>query len=144
MPNNRFNKKLWELGRKIEDELKPDIDSFFGCDFQRKDDIYDILDFWDEDNRKIVEVKGRNVSSTAWKETIITCGKISEGLMEIEKGWEVYIFFVFTDKTMYLKLDPNDCDFNIKRTGTRYIPHYLIPIDRLTDFERGSSDEGED
>jgi hypothetical protein len=130
----KFNKVLWELGRQTEDELKPDIDKFFGCDFYRNDDKFDVLDFHDDNNKVIVEVKGRKCSSTAWKETILTVGKITEGLMEVEKGYDVYIFFVFTDKTMYIKIEQDKCNWSIKRTGTNYIPHYLIPVSDLTEF----------
>lgn len=133
----RFNKKLWEIGQKTEDALKPDIDEFFGCNFYRSDDKFDILDFHDDEKKVIVEVKGRNCSSTRWKETILTCGKITEGLMEVEKGYDVYIFFVFTDKTKYVKLEQDKCNWNIKNTGTRYIPHYLIPVDSMIEFKRG-------
>jgi len=132
----KFNKVLWEIGKKTEDELKPDIDKFFGCDFYRNDDKFDVLDFHDDNNKVIVEVKGRGCRSNQWKETILTCGKITEGLMEVEKGYDVYIFFVFTDKTKYLKLETDKCNWDIKRTGTRYIPHYLIPVDELIDFDR--------
>lgn len=144
MPN-RFNKKLWELGRKIEDELKPQIDEFFGCSFDRTDDVYDVFDFHDSVNKKIVEVKGRRIPSSQYPTTIITCGKITEGLMRMEQDaeLEVYYFFVFTDKTLYLKLDPNDCDFDMRRTGTRHIPHFLIPIKRLTDFDAEQDPEEE-
>ena len=133
---SKFNKVLWEIGKQTEDALKPDIDKFFDCDFYRSDDKFDVLDFHDDNNKVIVEVKGRKCSSTAWKETILTCGKITEGLMEVEKGYDVYIFFVFTDKTMYIKLDPDNCDWDIKRTGTRHIPHYMIPVSELTEFKR--------
>ena len=133
--SNKFNRKLWELGKQTEDALKPKIDKFFGCNFYRNDSVFDVLDFHDDNNKVIVEVKGRRCSSTAFRETILTRGKITEGLMEVEKGYKVYIFFVFTDKTMYIKLEPDECDFKIKLTGTRHIPHYLIPISRLTEFE---------
>ena len=134
---NRFNTKLWNLGRQIEDEIKPSLDEFFGCSFERSDDVFDVLDFHDKNNKKIVEVKGRTCGSTAWKDTIITCGKITEGLMrmETEPGLEIYYFFVFTDKTLYFKLDANNCDFSMKLTGTRHIPHFLIPVDFLTEFD---------
>lgn len=138
---SKFNKVLWELGRQTEDELKPDIDKFFDCDFYRSDDKFDVLDFHDDNNKVIVEVKGRKCSSTAWKKTILTCGKITEGLMEVEKGYDVYIFFVFTDKTMYIKLDPDNCDWDIKRTGTRHIPHYMIPVSELTEFNTDELEE---
>tara|TARA_Y100000592_G_scaffold30284_1_gene48238 strand:- start:1253 stop:1699 length:447 start_codon:yes stop_codon:yes gene_type:complete len=137
----KFNKVLWELGRKTEDELKPDIDKFFGCDFYRNDDKFDVLDFHDDNNKVIVEVKGRKCSSTAWKETILTVGKITEGLMEVEKGYDVYIFFVFTDKTMYIKLEQDKCNWTIRNTGTNYIPHYLIPVSDLTEFNTDELEE---
>ena len=137
----KFNKVLWELGRQTEDELKPDIDKFFGCDFYRNDDKFDVLDFHDDNNKVIVEVKGRKCSSTAWKETILTVGKITEGLMEVEKGYDVYIFFVFTDKTMYIKIEQDKCNWSIKRTGTNYIPHYLIPVSDLTEFNTDDLEE---
>jgi|TARA_R110000850_G_scaffold271736_1_gene406277 hypothetical protein len=136
--NNPFNKKLWELGKETEDTLKPEIDKFFGCDFYRNDDVFDVLDFHDDNNKVIVEVKGRRCSSTAFKETILTVGKITEGLMEVEKGYEVYIFFVFTDITKYVKLEQDNCNWNIKNTGTRFIPHYLIPVSELIEFNRGT------
>mgnify|MGYP003118826805 CR=1 FL=1 len=133
---SKFNSNLWQVGKIIEDEIKPHLDKFLDCDFQRSADVYDILDFHDEDKKKIVEVKGRRISSTSFAETIITCGKITEGLMEMERGFEVYFFFVFTDKTLYFKLDAQNCDFDMKRTGTAFIPHYLIPIKDLTEFDR--------
>ena len=52
-----------------------------------------------------------------------------------ELGFKVYYFFVFTDKTLYLELDPEDCEFNMKLTGTHNIPHYLIPISKLTELK---------
>lgn len=132
-----FNKKLWELGQKIEDELKPHLDEFFACDFQRHDDIFDVLDFHDTKNKKIVEVKGRTIPSTQFSDTIITCGKITEGLMKMEcdSELEIYYFFVFTDKTMFFKLDSEKADWNMRRTGTNYIPHYMIPIKDLIEFD---------
>ena len=48
---SKFNKVLWEIGKKTEDALKPEIDKFFGCDFYRNDDKFDILDFHDDNNK---------------------------------------------------------------------------------------------
>ena len=129
------NKVLWKKGQETEDAIKPHLNKFFNCDFKRNDDIFDILDFHDVENKKIVEVKGRTISSTAFTDTIITCGKITEGLMkmEVDPELEIYFFFVFTDKTMYIKLD-KEFDWKMKRTGTNFIPHYLIPINELIEF----------
>ena len=130
----RFNYELWKAGQKVEDNLKPKIDKFFDADFKRNDDIFDVLDFHDESKKKIVEVKGRNNPSAAYDDTIITCNKITEGLMRCELGYEVYFFFVFTDKTLYLKLDPENANFSMKYTGTHNVPHNLIPIKDLIEF----------
>ena len=129
-----FNRELWDLGRKIEDCIKPQIDDFFECEFKRSNDIYDILDFMDEDKKICVEVKGRRIPSTQFKDTIITCNKITEGLMRIELGYQVYLFFVYTDKVLYHKLSIDD-EFVMKITGTFSKPHYLIPIQDLTEFK---------
>ena len=135
----KFNKVLWKKGQETEDAIKPHLNKFFNCDFKRNDNVFDILDFHDVENKKIVEVKGRTISSTAFADTIITCGKITEGLMMVEGGYEVYIFFVFTDKTLYLKLDPDNCDFKMRYTGTNHIPHYLIPVKDLVEFKEDSN-----
>jgi len=131
---SNFNRELWNIGRQIEDKILPDLNQFFEADLERSNNVFDIFDFKDPDKKIIVEVKGRTNDSDQYPTTIITCGKITEGLMEQEKGWKVYYFFVFNDKTMYLKLDKDDCDFSMKLTGTNHIPHYLIPVDRLTEF----------
>ena len=52
--SNKFNRELWNIGRNIEDAIKPKIDEYFGCEFQRSDDIYDVMDFRDEDKKIIV------------------------------------------------------------------------------------------
>ena len=53
MPFN-FNKELWEYGRKIEDMALPIVNRLYDCDFKRNDnDIYDILDFRDEESEEI-------------------------------------------------------------------------------------------
>jgi len=133
-----FNKVTWDIGKKIEDELLPKINHAFKGDFQRSDDIYDILDFKDDIQKTIVEVKGRRINSNQFDTTIITVGKLTEALMKMEVGYDVYFFFVFKDKTLYLKVDKDDCEWDIKITGTNHIPHYLIPIKTLNVFEENN------
>mgnify|MGYP003149275079 CR=1 FL=1 len=129
-----FNKELWEYGRKIEDIALPIVNKIYDCDFKRNDnDIYDILDFRDEKKKKIVEVKGRRILSTKFKETIITASKITAGFMEIDDGYEVYLFFVFLDK-MYRYQLLEDAAFECRYTGTNCIQHYLIPISEMTEI----------
>ena len=96
---SKFNKQLWTLGNKIEDELKPHLEEFLGEELFRSDDIYDIMDFKSKDNKLVVEIKGRRVSSTQYETTLLTCGKVieAEKLMDIEEDTKVYVFFVFTE-----------------------------------------------
>ena len=130
-----FNKELWELGRKIEDKTLPLLNKHYDCIFRRNEnDIFDILDFKDDETRKIVEVKGRRISSDAYEDTIITASKVTAGYQAIENGYRVYFVFVFTDKIMEKEL-LIDNEFKCKWTGTNCIQHYLIPIKELKEID---------
>jgi hypothetical protein len=91
-------------------------------------------------NKVIVEIKGRRIPSTQYKETIITASKVTNGFMKIDEGYKVYFVFVFTDKVMEIELK-EDVEFQCKFTGTNSIAHYLIPIDSLTEIEEDSVEE---
>lgn len=133
----QFNKVLHDFGIKIEEELKPYLDEHFDTTFEkRSDDIFDVIDFTDNKNIQ-VEVKGRTCSSDAWEETIVTMSKIVEIEMLYEENpeLEVYIFFVFTDKTMYIKMPRERPNWKVKFTGSFGIKHLLIPVKELTEFK---------
>tara|TARA_R100001143_G_C3308877_1_gene109200 strand:- start:233 stop:637 length:405 start_codon:yes stop_codon:yes gene_type:complete len=130
-----FNKKLWELGRKIEDETLPELNEFFECNFERNEnDIFDVFDFKDEEKKIVVEVKGRRNTSTEYEDTIITASKVTAGYQAIEAGYKVYFVFAFTDSLMYIELK-EDSSFKCKFTGTNCIRHYLIPVKDLQEFK---------
>ena len=130
-----FNQELWEIGRQIEDKTLPLINKYYECNFERNEnDIFDILDFKDETQKKIVEVKGRRIPSTKFPETIITASKITAGFQQIDQGYRVFLVFVFTDKIFEYELK-EDAEFKCKFTGTNCIKHYLIPIDELTEIK---------
>ena len=130
-----FNQELWEIGRQIEDKTLPLINKYYECNFERNEnDIFDILDFKDETQKKIVEVKGRRIPSTKFPETIITASKITAGFQQIDQGYRVFLVFVFTDKIFEFELK-EDSEFKCKFTGTNCIKHYLIPIDELTEIQ---------
>tara|TARA_R110000824_G_scaffold117721_2_gene269759 strand:- start:90 stop:515 length:426 start_codon:yes stop_codon:yes gene_type:complete len=136
-----FNKELWDIGRKIEDEALPKLNKFLECNFKRDDsDIWDILDFRDDDKKVIVEVKGRLVTSSHYDDTIITASKVMAGFQAIDDGYKVYFLFVFTDKSMIIQLK-EDSSFKVKFTGTNCIKHYCIPITLLKDFEPDIEEE---
>jgi len=130
----KFNKQLWEYGRKVEDMALPIVNQLYDCDFKRNEnDIYDVLDFRDEEQKKIVEVKGRRILSTKFTDTIITASKVTAGMMEIDNGWEVYFVFVFLDKMYRYQLKEDDA-FECRFTGTNCIQHYMIPIKNMTEI----------
>ena len=130
-----FNAKLWNIGREIEDEALPKLNQYFDCELKRDDtDIWDILDFRDDEKKIIVEVKGRLIPSTQYKETIITASKIMAGFQAIDQDYKVYFLFVFTDKSMIIELK-GDSSFQVRFTGTNCIKHYCIPVSELKDFD---------
>ncbi len=130
-----FNKTLWEYGRKIEDTALPIINQLYECDFKRNEnDIFDILDFHDPEQKKIVEIKGRRIPHDRYEDTIITTGKVTEGFKAIDQGYRVFFVFVFTDKMFQMELK-EDQSFKCKLTGTNSIPHYLIPVKELTEIK---------
>jgi hypothetical protein len=131
----KFNKTLWELGRKIEDETLPELNEYFECNFERNEnDIFDVFDFKDEEKKIVVEVKGRRNTSTEYEDTIITASKITAGYQAIETGYKVYYVFAFTDKIMFIELK-EDSSFKCKFTGTNCIRHYLIPVKDLQELK---------
>jgi len=139
----KFNETLWKIGQKIEDDTLPLINKYYECDFKRNEnDIFDILDFKDDDTKKIVEIKGRRIPSTQYEDTIITASKITEGFMKIDQGYRVFFVFAFTDKTMEIELK-EDSDFKVRFTGTNCIKHYCIPITDLTEIEKEEEEEEE-
>ena len=140
----KFNETLWKIGQKIEDDTLPLINKYYDCDFKRNEnDIFDILDFKDDDKKTIVEIKGRRIPSTQYEDTIITASKVTEGFMKLDQGYRVFFVFVFTDKTMEIELK-EDFNFNVKFTGTNCIKHYCIPVKELTEIiEPGSFASGE-
>tara|TARA_R110002126_G_scaffold24852_1_gene85721 strand:- start:104 stop:523 length:420 start_codon:yes stop_codon:yes gene_type:complete len=131
----KFNKELWTIGQKIEDEALPKLNKYFKTDLQRdENNIWEILDFRDEEEKVIVEVKGRLIPSTQYDDTIITASKVMAGHQAIDEGYKVFFLFVFTDKSMIIELKEEQ-SFKVRFTGTNCIKHYCIPITELKDFD---------
>ena len=139
-----FNHKLWNLGRKIEDITLPVVNDFFKCDFKRNENnIWDVLDFKDEDKKIIVEVKGRTTPHNKFDDTIITASKVTSGFQAIEQGYKVYFVFAFSDKTMYIELK-SGASFQCRFTGSNCLRHYLIPVKDLIDLPTPTPTETEE
>ena len=140
-----FNYYKWKKGKETEDAMRPYIEDFFDCKFVRQDDgleidpnnpppeVFDKLDFRNYEKKIIVEVKGRTCDSNRYYDTIITTSKIDEGEIEMKEGWAVYYLFKFRDKVKLIK-QPDKVEWNTRITGTFRIPHYLIPVNTMDDF----------
>lgn len=133
----KFNKELWEFGKNLEDAIKPDLEKSFNCSLSRSDDIFDVMDFRDNENQIAVEIKGRKCPSTQYKDTIITRGKIDTAWKLNDVGWKVYLIFIFTDKTLYHQITGEE-SWKVKLTGTNNIEHFLLPVSELKEFEEDS------
>ena len=137
----KFNKELWDAGRKIEDDALPKLNKYFKTNFKRNEnDIFDILDFKDEEQKLIVEVKGRFNTADKYEDTIITASKVMAGQQAIDEGYKVYFLFVFTDCSKIMELT-QDSSFKVRFTGTNCIKHYLIPVADLQDFDDETESE---
>ena len=88
-------------------------------------------------NKIIAEINGLNPFPGAWFEHKGNRIKVieAEKLMCIDEETKVYVFFVFTDCVKYIQLPKERPNWNCKRTGTNHIPHFLIPITELIEFE---------
>ena len=136
-----FNKTLWDFGRKIEDDVLPIANKLYDCDFKRNENnIFDIIDFKDDNKKVVVEVKGRKIKSTDYTDTIITASKITEGYHLIEQGFKVFFIFVFTDKIYWYELK-EDAEFDCRFTGTNCIKHYMIPVAKLQEVNPDKIEE---
>lgn len=129
-----FNKVLWTFGTKIEDQVRPHLNELFKCDLQRSDDIYEKIDFHDPNNKVAVEVKGRRIPSTKYKDTIIPYSKWVESCKLLDDGWKVFYVFVYTDCAKYVELTGHE-NWKVKLTGSFGIEHHLIPIEEMDDLK---------
>jgi hypothetical protein len=144
----QFNFYKWKKGRETENKIRPFMEKHFDCKFTREDDDLDIdsidplnpppqifekLDFRNDEKKIIVEIKGRDITSDKFYDTIITCGKVDEAKQKIEDGYDVYYIFAFKNKCKIVQ-QPKNVEWRTKITGTFQIPHYLIPIWTMKDF----------
>ena len=139
MSANRFtfNEQLWKLGNQIENEIHPHLEEYLNVKLDRTDNLYEIMDFHSPDKKVFVEIKGRRVSSKRYETTLLTCNKVleAEKLKANDPEVKVFIFFCFTDKTMFIELPEERPDWLMRYTGTHSIPHFLIPVSDLKEFE---------
>ena len=60
-------------------------------------DKYSVFDFKIKDQKTIVELKSRNFNMKRFNTTMVGYNKIKRALQLQDKGWNVYIYFLFCD-----------------------------------------------
>lgn len=117
-----------KMGQFNEKKLKSILDKRFGV-LTKKTERFSIIDF--ENDKYLVELKSRKISSSHYPTTIIGYNKIEEFL---RSGKKCYAVFHFTDnKTLYYKITNK----KIKGLEIGYVydkKHLFIPIKLLKTF----------
>jgi hypothetical protein len=132
-------KKDLEWGLQKEKEVKKHLEKYWRCELIETSKMHP-LDFVSIYKRCWFEHKGRKNTKEKYPTTMIGYNKVLAGLKEIEKGYEVFFVFSFTDRLCYYQLKEVKEDWIKKNTlGRRdrgkieINDYYYIPIDELTD-----------
>ena len=126
-----------KLGLEAENELKPILNTFFGCDFYTDMGIYCPYDFIDTEKKVVIELKTRRISSRAYLTLLIGWNKYEVMKKFKQQGFDAYFVFKLTDGLFYWLVPdelPNDCEkkelINNRRGGiksnTLHIPTNLL------------------
>ena len=131
-----------KFGVKSETKVLKILKNCLGEHIKKSRKQYSILDFFSNKYKVKAEVKGRRNTKDYYPTTMIGENKILEAERLVKAGYEVFIFFDFTDKLCYFKMT----EFNKLRSyknmgGTlrRGIKdkklYRYINIDDLTDYD---------
>lgn len=133
-------KKDLDWGEKKEFEVKKQLEEHWKCELIKTHKT-NPLDFVSLHNRLWVELKGRKNTKDKYPTTMIGYNKVVAGLKEIEKGYEVFFVFSFTDRLCYYQLKEVKEDWVKKnalgrkdRGKIEMNDYYYIPVDELVDI----------
>ena len=115
------------------------FNEYFKCSFQKISKC-SIIDFIDEDNKIVIELKGRRVKKHQYIDTMVGTNKLIESDKYIKLGYTVYFAFAFTDKICYYQYN-GTINKSWVRSGGRcdrgrdeYNQYYHIPCKLLKDI----------
>jgi hypothetical protein len=128
-----WNQESWEEGQKVEDAIRPSLNSRFDAEFVRSDNKFDKIDFYDWSKKIAVEVKGRKIRHDAFRTTLITTPKIVHARELLKQGWAVHLVFVFQDKTLCHQLTGSET-WRSGLGGKYRVPHFFPPVSELQDY----------
>ena len=133
-------KKDLDWGEKKEMETKKQLEKHWQCELIKTHKTHP-LDFVSLYKRCWFELKGRKIKKSQYPTTMIGYNKVVAGLKEIEKGYDVYFVFSFTDRLCYYQLKELKEEWVKKNTlGRRdrgkieMNNYYYIPVSELTDI----------
>jgi hypothetical protein len=128
------------FGDNIEKQCIIKFNEYFKCSLQKISKC-SIIDFIDEDNKIVIELKGRRVKKHQYIDTMIGTNKLIESDKYIKLGYTVYFAFSFTDKLCYYQYN-GTINKSWCRNGGRcdrgrdeYNQYYNIPCKLLKDIK---------
>jgi len=143
-----MNKKLYtqknnedvEFGNNSENTNIKILNEHFKINLQQRK-AYKVLDFIDENNKIIVELKSRRCYSSDHLDSMIGLNKLYNANKYINTGYSCYFAFSFCDKLCYYKYDGNINNSWIRMGGRydrgkdEYNKYYHIPLILMKDIK---------
>ena len=118
-------------GFKKEEEVHPIMEKVLGVKLNPTG-RYDRFDFYNTDEKILVELKSRTNNFDTYPTTLINNSKLRYANKKIDRGYRAFLFFNFKDDSTYYIEYKKNWGFRCDRTYT-YIPiKSLIKADHLT------------
>ncbi len=95
------------LGLENENNMKKVIEDFLDTPLTKTSEKYNHFDFINVDKSLYVELKSRSFTSTKYDTFFISVNKYNhiKSLINNNLNVSIFIFYKFTDKLLYLKID---------------------------------------
>lgn len=129
-----------KLGLKSEISVHKKLEEHYNIKLEFTDN-HNVFDYFNEDNKILIELKTRRNKKYTYPTTIIGNNKIIESLKKSKEGYDIYFYFAFTDKLCFIKYDETIFkSFKIAKGGRNdrgieeYNQYIYIPINELTNI----------
>ena len=119
-PNQKQYLADLRMGQLSEANTLQVLKKILGQDIRKSKKPYAVLDYYSSCYKTKAEVKGRRNSKYKYPTTMIGENKIKEAQRLLEKGYEVFFFFDFTDKLCYFKISELDTLRSFLKMGGTY------------------------
>ena len=131
IPN--YSREDTKYGVEKENELEGFFNNYFETKFQTTEHYNDI-DYICKNKKIIIELKSRRCVYKDYQTTMISLYKIKSLMKKVQSGYNVYLFFNFTDGLYFYKLEKMNNEwiqsggrmdrgkFEYKHQGYYYIP----------------------